>query len=133
MEFPPPDLDGQKKYMLYLFRLSLLRIVAAYTVLPILTVALVPYWLGSFPPILLYPLSMVAPTTLAVFMLFRLSKHAEEHADQQAWHTERMRGQKAGYDWNGSGKVDVDERLKESAEWFNGLLQGIWPIINPDL
>lgn len=118
--------------MLYLFKISLLRLLAAYIVLPCLTFLVAPKWLLAQPLILL-PLSMIAPSMLASFWLFRLSTHADEHADQQAWHVERLRGQRAGYDVDHDGKVEVEERMKESAEWFNALLKGVWPIMNPDL
>ncbi|THH11592.1 hypothetical protein EW145_g532 [Phellinidium pouzarii] len=39
----------------------------------------------------------------------------------------------AGEDLDGNGTVDTDERIKESAEWLNSVLKGVWPIINPDM
>ena len=31
------------------------------------------------------------------------------------------------------GEVGEEERTKESAEWANAFLRGVWPIMNPDL
>ena len=44
-----------------------------------------------------------------------------------------MRGLKAGSDVDGDGKISDEERIKESAEWANAVLRGVWPVMNPEL
>ena len=126
------DLAGQKGYLLYLFQVTLMRLVAAYLLTPILAFFICPPWLTS-RPLLLLPLSLFPPSLIAVFLLHRLQRHAHEHEDQQIWNMERQRGLHAGCDLSDDGKEDVTERVRESAEWFNALLRGVWPIINTDL
>lgn len=126
------DLAEQKGYLLYLFQVTLVRIGAAYLLTTILAILISPPWLTS-RPLLLLALSFVPPSFVSVFLLHRLQKHAHEHEDQQIWSMERQRGLQAGIDLNDDGKVDITERVRESAEWFNTLLRGVWPIINPDL
>lgn len=29
--------------------------------------------------------------------------------------------------------MNTDERIRESAEWANSVLRGLWPVMNPDL
>ena len=41
--------------------------------------------------------------------------------------------ERAGSDEDGDGQVNAEERTKESAEWANAILRGVWPIMNPDL
>ena len=36
-------------------------------------------------------------------------------------------------DHDGDGMIGTGERIKESAEWMNAFLRGVWPLINPDL
>ena len=126
------DLAGQKGYLLNLFRVTLLRLGAAYLLIPIWAFFVSPPWLTS-RPLLLLPLSLVPPSFIAFFLLHRLQRHAHEHEDQQVWNMERQRGLQAGCDLSDDGKVDTTERVRESAEWFNALLRGVWPIINTDL
>lgn len=126
------DLAGQKGYLLYLFKTTLMRLWMAYLLTPILTFLVFPPCLTS-RPLLLLPLSFIPPSLITVFLLHRLQRHAHEHEDQQIWNMERQRGLQAGYDLNEDGKVDITERIRESAEWFNALLRGVWPIINSDL
>jgi len=126
------DLAGQKGYLLYLFSVTLMRLGTAYLLIPFLIFLISPPWLTS-RPLLLLSLSFIPPSLITVFLLHRLQRHAHEHEDQQIWNMERQRGLQAGYDLNDDGKVDITERVRESAEWFNALLRGVWPIINPDL
>ena len=44
-----------------------------------------------------------------------------------------MRGLRAGSDVDGDGKITDEERTRESAEWANALIRGLWPAINTDL
>ena len=109
-----------------------MRLGIAYLLTPILMFLIFPPCLTS-RPLLLLPLSFIPPSLIAIFLLHRLQRHAHEHEDQQIWNMERQRGLQAGYDLNGDGEVDITERIQESAEWFNALLRGVWPIINSDL
>ena len=73
------------------------------------------------------------PTVFAYVLNFRLQRAAVNDFEDRIWHAERMRGLQAGSDVDGDGEVTDEERTKESAEWANALLRGIWPIMNPDL
>ncbi|KAF7799495.1 hypothetical protein EIP86_010730 [Pleurotus ostreatoroseus] len=53
--------------------------------------------------------------------------------DDRVWDSERIRGLRAGSDLDGDGVVGPDERVRESAEWANAILRGVWPILNPDM
>jgi hypothetical protein len=78
-------------------------------------------------------LALGLPTFFAYCQLFRIKCIAVADFEDRAWHAERLRGLKAGSDWNGDGQVEDEERTKESAEWANTVLRGVWPILNPDL
>ena len=78
-------------------------------------------------------LSLTPPSLLAYTLLFAIEKQSAEDFEDHVWDAERMRGTAAGQDQDGDGKISVDERIKESAEWLNAVLTGVWPIINPDL
>lgn len=77
--------------------------------------------------------SLLPPTTFSFILLFALNNQSAEDFADRVWDSERVRGMAAGQDRNEDGKVDVRERIKESAEWLNAVLRGVWPIINPDL
>lgn len=85
------------------------------------------------PPPVLRPLLLV-PNALAACGLLRHFRHAarDEYA-RRLWHAERVRGARAGRDGDGDGAVGPRERTRESAEWANALLAGVWPIVNTDL
>jgi hypothetical protein len=70
---------------------------------------------------------------LAYTLLFALKRESKEDFADRAWGAERARGLAAGEDEDGDGKVSGKERIKESAEWVNSVLRGLWSIINPDL
>ncbi|EIN08704.1 hypothetical protein PUNSTDRAFT_133889 [Punctularia strigosozonata HHB-11173 SS5] len=78
-------------------------------------------------------LSLIPPSIVAYTLLFRLQKSVRFDFDARVWHAERMRGLKAGSDVDGDGNVSDEERTKESAEWLNALLRGVWPIMNTDI
>ena len=78
-------------------------------------------------------LCVVPPAFLSYCLLFRANKMAEDDFERRIWHAERMRGLRAGSDVDGDGKVTDEERTRESAEWANAVVRGLWPIINPDM
>ena len=78
-------------------------------------------------------LCIVPPAFLSYALLFRVNKVSEADFEQRIWHAERMRGLAAGSDVDGDGKVTDEERTRESAEWANAVIRGLWPIINTDM
>lgn len=104
----------------------------AFTIVPIVTFAFAPRVLTSRPLLLLLP-SLGIPAAFTFLWKYRMKSKARDDADRRVWDVERRRGLMAGYDISGDGYIDADERIKESAEWLNTLLRGLWPIINPDM
>ena len=78
-------------------------------------------------------IATIPPSIFAYVLLFRLRNLARNDLDDRMWHSERMRGLKAGSDIDGDGKISDEERIKESAEWANAVLRGVWPVMNPEL
>ena len=78
-------------------------------------------------------LCIIPPAFLSYALLFRVNKVSEADFEQRIWHAERMRGLAAGSDVDGDGKVTDEERTRESAEWANAVVRGLWPIINTDM
>ena len=78
-------------------------------------------------------LCLVPASLFSYTLLFRVNKAAEADFERRVWHAERMRGLAAGSDVDGDGKVSDEERTRESAEWANALIRGLWPIINTDM
>ncbi|KAI0363405.1 hypothetical protein BV20DRAFT_975731 [Pilatotrama ljubarskyi] len=78
-------------------------------------------------------LCLLPPAFLSYALLFRMNKATEADFEQRIWHAERMRGLAAGSDVDGDGKVTDKERMRESAEWANAVIRGLWPILNTDL
>ena len=76
---------------------------------------------------------LALPTFLAYTLLFRIQNISQRDFDDRAWDSERIRGLRAGSDLDGDGVVGPDERVRESAEWANAVLRGVWPILNPDM
>lgn len=132
MEFPPPDLGGQREYLLSLFNTTVSRMTLAFTIVPILAFSFSPPSLTNRPLFLLIP-SLGIPAALSFMWMYRMQSKSQDDADRRAWDVERRRGLAAGLDKDKDGKIDVDEKIKESAEWLNALLAGVWPIINPDM
>ncbi|EIW58918.1 uncharacterized protein TRAVEDRAFT_48061 [Trametes versicolor FP-101664 SS1] len=62
-----------------------------------------------------------------------MNKASEADFEQRMWHAKRMRGLAAVSDVDGDGKVTDEERTRESTEWANALVRGLWPILNADL
>ena len=103
-----------------------MAVIAAYTATFILT-----HLFAS--SLVTAALALVLPTVFAYVLLFRIKCIARMDFDDRVWHAERLRGLTAGGDEDGDGKVNSEERTKESAEWANAVLRGVWPIMNPDL
>lgn len=76
---------------------------------------------------------LIPPTVLAYIIVFRLRKIIREDLEDRVWHSERMRGLRAGSDVDGDGRVSDEERIRESAEWANAVMRGLWPVLNPEL
>ncbi|KAH8101754.1 hypothetical protein BXZ70DRAFT_1071093 [Cristinia sonorae] len=125
-DFPPPDWAEHKAYVMAVTYQSVLIIAAAYIISPLLARFYTPSLQGTC-------LSLIPPTILTYVLGFRLRNVSRSDFENRVWHSERMRGLKAGSDVDGNGKVSEEERTKESAEWANALLRGVWPIMNPDL
>ena len=121
-----PDWGKYKQRVMSELVLTISYVAAAYTVTFIMTHLLSHSLVTS-------SLALIIPTFFAYSQLFRIKCIAQTDFEDRVWHAERLRGLKAGSDWNGDGKVEDEERTKESAEWANAVLRGIWPILNPDL
>ena len=81
-----------------------------------------------------YRLLCAAPPVFVGYCsLFWVNRATETDFEQRVWHAERMRGLAAGSDVNHDGNVSGEERIKESAEWANALVRGLWPTVNSDL
>ncbi|KAG8802943.1 hypothetical protein FRC17_006309 [Serendipita sp. 399] len=104
----------------------------AFAVVPFLAFTLSPPALTSRPLFLLIP-SLGIPAALSFLWMYRMQSKGEDDAERHAWAVERRRGLQAGYDKDKDGKIAAEEKIKESTEWLNALLKGVWPIINPDM
>ncbi|PCH37535.1 hypothetical protein WOLCODRAFT_128544, partial [Wolfiporia cocos MD-104 SS10] len=124
-EFPPPDLTRHRETVVSATSTSILYICAAYTLSFLMSSLFVASLLSR---ILLFLL----PTFLAYTLHFRMRNISIGDFDDRAWHAERIRGLCAGSDFDGEGQVEGAERTRESTEWLNTILRGVWPIINPD-
>lgn len=80
-----------------------------------------------------FALATIPPSLLTYVLLFRLHNVLRNDFEDRIWHSERMRGMSAGSDVDRDGKVSDRERVKESAEWANAVLRGVWPVMNPEL
>ncbi|CCM05424.1 uncharacterized protein FIBRA_07641 [Fibroporia radiculosa] len=126
-EFPPPDLVKHQKVVVGVTSSSIVCICAAYTVLFFLSGLLnASAWLS-------FPLFLLPPSLLAYVLHFRMQNISQGDFEDRAWHTERIRGLRAGSDLDGDGQIEDEERTRESTEWVNSVLRGVWPIVNPDM
>ncbi|EKM56734.1 uncharacterized protein PHACADRAFT_207924 [Phanerochaete carnosa HHB-10118-sp] len=125
-DFPPPNWGKHKQRILSEVIPCVMAIAAAYTATFILTHIFASSLVTS-------SLALILPTALAYVLLFRIKCIARMDFDDRVWHAERLRGMRAGDDADGDGQVGCEERTKESAEWANAVLRGVWPIMNPDL
>ncbi|KZT25585.1 hypothetical protein NEOLEDRAFT_1065184 [Neolentinus lepideus HHB14362 ss-1] len=136
-DFPPPDWAAHRRRVVSITTQLITRITFAYTVSP-----LIAYFLSRLPYIrptsatatsILFLLSLIPPTLFASGCIYKLYHDADSDFDDRLWHAERERGWRGGKDRNNDGTIEGEERFKESAEWVNDLVKGIWPIINPDM
>ncbi|THH27196.1 hypothetical protein EUX98_g6993 [Antrodiella citrinella] len=125
-DFPPPDWAAHKSHVITVTYQSIVIIATSYITFPIL----VHLFSASSYALLL---SLIPPSLLTYVLVFRLRNVSRGDFEDRVWHSERMRGLRAGSDVDGDGKVTDEERTKESAEWANALLRGVWPVLNPDL
>lgn len=77
----------------------------------------------------MWPLLLLLPNLLAYTMHFRVKKVSQNDFQDRIWHSERVRGLRVGDD----GGTGAEERTKESVEWLNSVLRGVWPVVNPDM
>lgn len=102
-----------------------LAIVFSVSLLALLALPL-PRWI-------LYPLVLLPPLVATPTLINIVRNASREDADARVWWSERVRGLRAGEDVDKDGDVETEERMRESAEWTNNLLAGVWPIMNPSL
>ncbi|KAI0329974.1 hypothetical protein GY45DRAFT_1278584, partial [Cubamyces sp. BRFM 1775] len=123
--FPPPDWKRHRDKVL-----SVTNTTVAYT-----SAAFVACFVFSnvFSSFTARTTCLVPAALFAYSLFFRANKAAEADFEQRVWHAERMRGLAAGSDVDGDGKVTDEERTRESAEWANAIIRGLWPILNTDL
>ncbi|TFK47367.1 hypothetical protein OE88DRAFT_1666098 [Heliocybe sulcata] len=135
--FPPPDWAAHRRRVVSITTQLITRITFAYTLSPLLvyTLSHLPYLKPSSTTgmSILLLLSLVPPTLFAWGCLYKLRNDADSDFDDRIWHAERERGWRGGKDRDNDGTVEGEERFKESAEWANDLVKGVWPIINPDM
>ncbi|KIP05468.1 hypothetical protein PHLGIDRAFT_30925 [Phlebiopsis gigantea 11061_1 CR5-6] len=125
-EYPPPDWGEHRRRVVSEVIPCIAAIVGAYTLTFVLTHLLSNSWITT-------SLSLVLPSVVAYTVVFRVQRLSRLDFDDCVWHAERMRGLRAGSDEDGDGQINAEERTKESAEWANAILRGVWPILNPDL
>jgi hypothetical protein len=87
----------------------------------------------TFSPVLRTVFALLPLAILAYSLDHHLRRLARLEFERTAWDAERARGRLAGHDKDGDGDVDPSERTRESAEWANALIAGVWPILNTDL
>ncbi|KAI0683010.1 hypothetical protein BC835DRAFT_1473614 [Cytidiella melzeri] len=117
--FPPPDWDQHRKQVAGTVTPSILAIAFTYAACFHIS-HLIPNTLLSASFVL------VIPTLVAYTMNFRMHRASQVNFDDRVWHSEHMRGLRAGSDVDVDGQVTTEKRTNESAEWANALLRGIW-------
>lgn len=119
------DWDAHRKRIFSTILSTTLHIVLAYKI---------SFYLATFLPTTFFStLAVIAPTFYASVLFVRAQNISRKDFEDHAWHSERVRGLRAGSDLDGDGNISTEERVNESAEWANEMLRGIWPIMNPDL
>ncbi|EED84133.1 predicted protein [Postia placenta Mad-698-R] len=125
-EFPPPDLDKHRETVVSTTSVSVLYICGAY-MFSFLFAAL------FFSSARILCFSIVPPSLLAYTLLFRMRNISRSDFEDRAWHAERLRGLGARVDREGDNQIEDGDRPRESVEWLNAVLRGVWPIINTDM
>ncbi|KAI0643938.1 hypothetical protein C8Q79DRAFT_977606 [Trametes meyenii] len=123
--FPPPNWKEHRDKVVAIINRGILLISGSF-IMAFLLSTLFSSVLGRIS-------CLLPPAFLSYCVLFKTNKTAEADFEQRIWHAERMRGLAAGSDVDGDGKVTDEERTRESAEWANAVVRGLWPIINTDL
>ncbi|KAH9847036.1 hypothetical protein C2E23DRAFT_850404 [Lenzites betulinus] len=124
-DFPPPDWKEHRDNVLSITNTSISYISMAFAAAFALSTL--------FSSTAARLLCAIPPAFLSYCLFFRMNKAAEADFETRMWHAERMRGLAAGSDVDGDGKVTDKERTRESAEWANAIVRGLWPILNTDL
>ncbi|EPQ51591.1 hypothetical protein GLOTRDRAFT_117939 [Gloeophyllum trabeum ATCC 11539] len=140
-DFPPPDWAAHRRRVVSITTQLVICISLAYALSPLIVYMLVhqPLFPSSLRPtssaaqLFTLVLSLVPPTLYTYGCMYKLRNDADSDFDDRLWHAERERGWRGGQDRDNDGTVEGEERFKESAEWVNDLVKGVWPIINPDL
>ncbi|KZT54274.1 hypothetical protein CALCODRAFT_557073 [Calocera cornea HHB12733] len=136
MDLPEPDWEDYFRASQAISTRALALTAASYVVIPIL-LSFIPLPYLSPESFIYRPLhlllSLILPSLLAYTFLFQAHRLMANNLDERRWHSERLRGEMAGQDKDGDGKISSEERVKESAEWLNAALAQIIPILNPDI
>ncbi|KIJ54345.1 hypothetical protein M422DRAFT_73809 [Sphaerobolus stellatus SS14] len=132
LDLPPPDWNQHKEYMLDVTTSSMMFMAAAYAI-SVLIIQFIPLPFISINSHWRIPFALAVPSAIAYCLIFRLRRIAQQDFEDRVVHSERLRGLRAGSDQDGDGTVETEERMKESAEWVNEFLRGVWPIINPQM
>ena len=120
-----PDVEARHEHVESIARFSVSRLSGAFIAAFLLSI--------FFNSIALRILCVLPPAFFAYCLLFRANKLAADDFERRLWHAERIRGLRAGSDLDGDGKVTDEERTRESAEWANAILRGLWPVFNTDM
>ncbi|CAL1709607.1 unnamed protein product [Somion occarium] len=126
MDFPPPNWSDHETHVSVATSHTIILIALAY-----ITCFAVACLISNF--FYSFALATIPPSLLTYVLLFRLHNVLRNDFEDRIWHSERMRGMSAGSDVDRDGKVSDRERVKESAEWANAVLRGVWPVMNPEL
>ena len=121
----PLDWDAHRRRIFSTILWSSLQSILAYKVSF--------YFATYLPSTFFSTVAVLAPTIYACVLFVRAQNISQRDFEDRAWHSERVRGLRAGSDVDGDGNVSSEERVNESAEWANEMLRGVWPIMNPDL
>ncbi|TFY71782.1 hypothetical protein EVG20_g1232 [Dentipellis fragilis] len=134
LELPEPDWSAHRDDVLK-NGLQSIRILSVTYALSVLVLFLpIPFLRRSFVgTVVRLALAFIPAGFTTSFLIKRLNNTALSSASAHAWHSERIRGERAGADVHNKGKIGADERVHESAEWANAIVAAVWPIMNPAL
>ncbi|KAL4247548.1 hypothetical protein ABKN59_007359 [Abortiporus biennis] len=125
--FPPPDMTEHTTRVVSATRDSILVLTVSFAICFLFA----QLFLYSHP--FAYYTILIPPCIFSFILIKRIQNISKNDFGERIWHSERMRGLQAGANAGDDSNASDGERMKESAEWANTLLRGIWPIINPDL